>query len=57
MLYYGFVMIVGNELAPVKFSQYIYAAVLTLLGSLFMAWIFGSITATLASMNHYEGTF
>ena len=57
MFYYGLIMMVGNEMAPVDFSQYIFVSLTVLLGSLFMAWIFGSIAATISSINTNETKF
>jgi hypothetical protein len=51
MFYYGLIMLIGNEIAPVKFGQYWFAGLTTLLGSLFMMFLFGSIAATVQSMN------
>ena len=52
--YYGMIMLVGNEIAPQQFPQYIFAASMTITGSVFMAWLFGSIAATVASLSQKD---
>ena len=54
MYYYGLIMMIGNEMAPTSLGQYIFTALTTLLGNLFMMFMFGSIAATIASMNQRE---
>ena len=54
MFYYGLIMMVGNEMAPTSFGQYIFTALTILLGSLFMMFLFGSIAATVQSMKQRE---
>ena len=54
LFYYGLIMLIGNEMAPVMFGQYWFAGLTTLLGSLFMMFLFGSIAATVQSMSQKE---
>lgn len=54
IFYYALIMMVGNELAPTRLSQYIFSSLIIIFGSLFMAFLFGSIAATLQSMSMKE---
>jgi len=54
MFYYGIILLVGNEIAPVKLPQYIFSACMTIGGSVFMAWLFGSIAATVQSLTQKD---
>jgi hypothetical protein len=50
MFYYGLMLIVGNEMAPKSNVQTLFFTILILIGSLIMAFIFGSIAAAMSSM-------
>lgn len=58
MVYYSFQMIVGSELNAQNIYQDLFVCSITVLGAMWMAFLFGSIAATVASMsskeNYYE---
>ena len=51
MMYYAILTIIGNEIMPRNLSQDLYITIVTILGAMFMAFLFGSIAATVASMS------
>lgn len=54
MVYYSIEMLVGSELMPRKFNQQIFLIITTIFGAMWMAFLFGSIAATVASMSSKE---
>ena len=48
--YYGMEVLLGNEIAPINFSTYIAASLFTIVGAMFYAFLFGTITATTQAM-------
>ena len=54
MVYYSVQIIVGSELMPKNVSQDLFVCGITVLGAMWMAFLFGSIAATVASMSSKE---
>ena len=50
MFYYAFLLIVGNEMAPRNLYQCVFYTITIIIGSLLMAFIFGSIAAAMSTM-------
>jgi hypothetical protein len=57
MFYYAIILTVGNEMAPTRLDQNFFVAGITIFGSLFMAFLFGSIAATVQSMSSKESYY
>lgn len=57
MFYYGLMLIVGNEMAPKNTYQTILFLYIIIIGSLVMAFIFGSIAAAMSSMGKQQNRF
>jgi len=51
MFYYGMLMIMGNEMAPLTVPQTIYVTFVFISGAIIMAIIFGSISTVMANVN------
>jgi hypothetical protein len=51
MFYYGILMILGNEMAPIDKAQTIYILIIFISGAIIMAIIFGSISTVMANVN------
>ena len=56
-VYYAFLLIIGNEVAPVTSAQTIFAALITVFGALLVAFIFGNMASLLSAMNKKEEKF
>ena len=57
MFYYGFLLIVGNEMAPKGLHQGIFFIIVIIIGALVMAFIFGSIAAAMSTMGKQQNRF
>jgi hypothetical protein len=57
MVYYSVQMIVGSELNSRNIYQDLFVCAITVLGAMWMAFLFGSIAATVASMSSKENYY
>lgn len=55
--YYGIILLVGGEIAPISIGQTIYAALVIILGSIVTAFIFGNMAALMANINKKDSHF
>lgn len=50
VFYYSLVMIMGNENFPTSFAEEAFVSITIIIGAFLMAFIFGNITALMASL-------
>ncbi len=55
--YYGILIIIGNEAAPVSTTQTIFVSSALIMGAILMAFIFGNMAALLAAMKMKDSIY
>jgi hypothetical protein len=57
VIYYGILLIVGNESAPISRDQIIFSSVIVIMGAIVMAFIFGNMAALITAINKKDSFF
>ncbi len=57
VFYYALVMVMGNENFPHTFAEEAFVSVAIIVGAFLMAFIFGNITALMASLKAKDSEF